>query len=321
MANNLPGETSILYLDQNVVRYVTNSQEDNPGVKLGMIIDKGVEIGALICPFSHEHFWESAGIGDEGKRRTQLTWLARASRGACFMNREELLAAQLLSLVRTKIITAEDFLCEVDVAQNEIVMQQMRAMREQRKKVDREYFSGYNLRRARGRQLKNIPREVERVREMDVFFMGIVECIVRHLHGHGEIEDRPFGAQVLAILINEHAVQRVELELILERLISTRGHCAPLIKTQSKLFESWMLEQKELAHNDMMDLHRISTALPYADILVLDGEQCRHLESVGLPAEFGAKVFSIKDASLLPLCDEIVSRIHRRIEHLASLRS
>lgn len=320
MAKNLPGETSILYLDQNVVRYVTNSQEGNPGVNLGMIIDKGVQIGALICPFSEEHFWESAGIGDEDKRRNQLSWLSGASRGACFVSREELVATQLLLLVRPKLITAEDFLCEVDVARNEIAMEQMRLVREQRKNADQKYFSDYNLRRAKGRNLKNIPREVERIREMDVFYMGIVECIARHLDGAEVGDGRPFGAQILAILINEHAIERAELELILNQLISTKGHCAPLIKVQAKLFESWMLEQKKLEHNDIMDLHRITTALPYADILVLDGTQCRHLESTGLPLEFGAKVFSIKDSSLLSLGEEIVARINRRIQYLTGLR-
>ena len=87
------------------------------------------------------------------------------------------------------------------------------------------------------------------------------------------------------------------------------------------MHESWMLEQKEMTHNDVVDLHRISTALPYADILVVDAEQRRHLESTGLPAVFGTKVFSLELDSLVPLCDEIVLRIRRRMSYLNSLKT
>lgn len=320
MANNLPGESSILYLDQNVVRYVTNLKKSNPGIHLGKIIDKGVEIGALICPFSDEHFWETSAISDEGKRRTQLAWLANASHGACFLSREDLVAAQLIALVRPKVFEASDFLCEVDIVQNESQMREMQVIQELRKKEAEAYFADYNLRRARGRNLRNIPNEVNRVREIDLFFMGIADCIECYLTGSRIADDKPFGAQVLRILVDEHRVQHVELELMLNRIISTKGHCVPLIKIQSRLYESWMLEQKHLAHNDIVDLYRISTVLPYADIIVVDREQCRHLESAGLSSEFGATVFSLTPSSLESLCEEIYRRIGCRLSFLSKLK-
>lgn len=321
VANNLPAQSSILYLDQNVIRYVTNLRDDNPGVSLGRVIDRGVEIGALICPFSHEHFWETSAIRDDNKRRAQLAWLASASRGASFLSREELVAAQLIALVRPKVFEGSDFFCEVDVAANEAVFREMKAALELKKKETQAYFSDYNLRRKKGRILKNIPGEVRRVGELDVFFRGIADCIACHLVGHAVPADRPFGAEVLKVMIDEHGVQRAELEIILDQVISTKGHCAPLIRIQSKMHESWMLEQKEMTHNDVVDLHRISTALPYADILVVDAEQRRHLESTGLPAVFGTKVFSLELDSLVPLCDEIVLRIRRRMSYLNSLKT
>ena len=327
MANNLSDESCILYLDQNVIRFVTNFKEGNPGIQLRKIINIGVETGALTCPFSDEHFWEASAIPGEAKRRAQLEWLAVVSMGACFRSRESLVALQLIKLVRRNSECVENFLCKVDVAENEEVIESMGKVCAKRKKDAEEYFSNYNQRRATGRILRSIPNEVMHAQQIDVFYEGIADCIAHHIVKMGEYDDttrklfdnRPFGSRVLDELLATYKVKPDELEIILKRVIETRGHCAPLIHIQSKLYESWMLEQKKLKMTDIYDLYRISTALPYADILVVDREQRRHLFASGLTAMYDAKIYSLEQCLLEPLCEEIADRIKRRLVSLIKL--
>jgi hypothetical protein len=324
----MPNELSILYLDQCVLRYVTNLKKGNPGLPLGEIINVGVKSGALICPFSDEHFWETSAISNQDKRRTQLDWLSVASCGACFKSRESLVALQLIEIVRPPTSQEPSFLCKVDVGENEKVLESMHEIWGIRKKGAEEYFSEYNKRRASGLNLRAIPNEVMHARRVDIFYHGIADCIAYKLEMRGErdalsqkyFDDRPFGSQVLDELLMTYEAKPKELEIILSKVIETRGHCAPLIQVQSRLFESWMLAQKRLTMADIYDLNRISTVLPYADILVVDDEQARHLSDAGLSLNYGAKVFTLKEESLEPLFEEIMVRINRRFAYLDSLK-
>lgn len=326
MSASLPNRPAILYLDQFFLREVTNLKEGNPGVSLGELIRIGVRIGAFICPFSDEHFWESSVIKDPDKRSAQLGWLTAASNGACFKSRESLVALQLIEFVRPGSSQELDFLCKVDVEENKEVLANMQSVWVRRNEDAQKYFSDYNQRRAKGKVLRSIPNEVKRVQQIDVFYHGIADCVAHHLVSNGEydakilalFDDRPFGAKVLRELLLTHKADTKELDLILRSVIQTKGHCSPLIHVQSALFESWMLEQKKLEMADMYDLWRISTALPYADILVVDGEQARHLVASGLALKYQAKVFTLKADSLIPLFDEIKERVDRQLRALGA---
>lgn len=324
MSDHKPNQPCILYLDQFVLADVTNSKSKNAKFYLGKIINIGVKIGALICPFSEEHLWETSAIRDEEKQLIQLNWLSDVSLGACFMNRESLVALQLIEIVRPYISQETNFLYKVDLIENKKVLGNMSKLWKKRRDITEKYYSDYNQRRAKGKTLRKIPNELLHAQKIDKFYHGIADCIAHHIVKKGEydtamyqiLDERPFGAKVLKKLLETYKVTAQELSTILDKVIATRGHCSPLIHVQSKLYESWMLEQKEILPADIFDLERISTVLPYTQILVVDYEQSRHLDTTELAKKYGTKVFTFKTDSVEPLFLEIMRHINRRLDYL-----
>jgi hypothetical protein len=56
---------------------------------------------------------------------------------------------------------------------------------------------------------------------------------------------------------------------------------------------------------DQYDITRISCVLPYADVLITDGEKAHALRELGLDKEFGVEVFSTKARERTALADRL----------------
>jgi len=61
----------------------------------------------------------------------------------------------------------------------------------------------------------------------------------------------------------------------------------------------------QMQPRDQYDITRISCVLPYADILVTDGEKAHALRELGLDKEFDVEIFSTKNHERLALADRL----------------
>lgn len=116
---------------------------------------------------------------------------------------------------------------------------------------------------------------------------------------------RDWPSTVVYTLVKEHRFRGAALRKLDERLNADGISFVPMLTVKSQLLAFQFFQKQAIEARDQYDVTRISCALPYADVLVTDGEKTHAIRELGLDRQFSAEVFSMRKNNL----PELVKRL------------
>lgn len=322
MGKFLDEGTWCLYLDQFAVSRVFASSPPSEWVDIAALIKQGISIGKLLYPNSIEQMIETAGMDKESA--TLLDSEARNfSSGWCFFTEADISANYLICRVRQIEMTKHHFIHSnkqgrIDESnvheelgrRNEIFREMVKEGAEPANiirmatrggtrgtKDSRDVIVGlkknnYAQEMARrmfwlGSKAKYIPRTIT-LAEHTILFWADVVC---HL------------------LVNEHRMTQQEAQTAFWILEKEGIGAIPSLSIRASLEAMTDYKAKIEISNDQVDIMRIAGALPFADIMVVDGSKASDVRELGLDKKFQTNVYSGKRTGLEGLKRQLTALI------------
>ena len=109
---------------------------------------------------------------------------------------------------------------------------------------------------------------------------------------------RDWASTIVYTLVKEHRFRSAALREFAQRLDSDGISFIPMLNVKSQLLAFQFFQKQKIEARDQYDVTRISCALPYADVLVTDGEKTHAIRELGLDRQFSAEVFSMRKDAL-----------------------
>lgn len=112
-----------------------------------------------------------------------------------------------------------------------------------------------------------------------------------------------FYTDICRILEEQFYFTKNDFRALVDNIKSDDFSCCPTLKVRN-LLEPYIVVSDEVTKrkitfkNDLFDIRRISTAIPYCNVLLCDGKWKNCIISLKLDAEYGIHVFSAKENDL-----------------------
>jgi hypothetical protein len=116
---------------------------------------------------------------------------------------------------------------------------------------------------------------------------------------------RDWPSTIIYILAKEHRFRGEAFAQLYQKLVAEGVAFVPMLRIKGELQAYHFSLRAQMEPRDQYDITRISCALPYADILVTDGEKAHALRDLGLDKEFDVEVFSTKQRERVLLVDRL----------------
>ncbi|MCW3789381.1 hypothetical protein [Plebeiibacterium sediminum] len=307
----------IIYLDQfaSVGLFESNNAEWN---KIKELIAKGFESGNVICPLSPEHYFETVQKTENKAIRLDKEY-SKFSGGFSFKP-ELFITSQLISsLIRKNNITLKTYL--YDKIKGDILSKEKNINAFIDNKIE------LDLKIKEATKEVNEIRKIARNEKIDIKTkkhvisaqksINVSEFIMRlndllneeHILISGvkfESGDVPYWVdQVIFQLTNKHKFKRKETVQLISELKKNGFNNIPTLDIRTSLSAIISLYNKKETVNDQIDIMRIATGLPLANILFADKQRKREILELGLDIKYGTKIFSGTKSDLEKLIAEL----------------
>lgn len=110
-------------------------------------------------------------------------------------------------------------------------------------------------------------------------------------------------ADICRILVEQFDFTKFDFQTLLNNIQYGDFRCCPTLRIQNLLEPYIFVSEKEVKNNitfknDLFDIRRISSAIPYCDILLCDSKWKNYLRKLNIDDEYNIKVFSAKSVDL-----------------------
>lgn len=110
-------------------------------------------------------------------------------------------------------------------------------------------------------------------------------------------------AEICRILVEQFDFTKFDFQTLLNNIQYGDFRCCPTLRIQNLLEPYIFVSEKEVKNNitfknDLFDIRRISSAIPYCDILLCDSKWKNCLRKLNIDDEYNIKVFSAKSVDL-----------------------
>ncbi len=300
-----------IYLDQFAASNLLDNPPNELWQKTSDLLFKRLKEGRIICPVPPEHFLESA-----NKNRASAFAMdkrfAEVGHGLAFRLEVFMTADQIIALLRGTPLTKDSFcnrLARPDTLTKSGAFEDFKAKHELLKSQIDEATIGQNVVREITRKKKFSAVQMAPIlsvlkkREMKPFYDLLDEVInngrfvskgVKFASG----EVIHWADYVMQVLMAHHNMTRWEAVYLKDIVHRTGSDRIPCLDIRHTLTVNLAGEHKNESVNDHIDIMRLSTGLPPADLLFTDKQRKFELLQTGLAEKYGTKIFSGTSADL-----------------------
>lgn len=313
----MDGGMHLVYLDQCVVSRLVSRPENEPWREARAAILAAHERRRLLSPNSLEHLVETAAMRDADAIEADRI-LRKLSCGWSLQNEARLLARQIFAAVAGVPITRGQFLVKktLNPLTHPGTLPALRQMKSEMDAHNAWLMQGVNEMNSLTRDGRRGDEQIRRLMIDDTlagFAKRLREAIsdaiasrrfeIRADRYRATLRDWPSTA--LYLLAKEHRFDGAKFARLYQKLVAEGVAFIPLLRIKGELQGYHFSLRAQMKPPDQYDITRISCVLPYADILVTDGEKAHALRELGLDKAFGVEVFSTRQRERLALTQRL----------------
>jgi hypothetical protein len=296
----------LVYLDQCVVSRLIDRPHNESWAEVREAILAAQERQRLLSPNSIEHLVETAAMTDtDAVEADQI--LRRLSRGWCLENEARLVARQIFGAIKGVPIGRGHFLVKraLNPLTHDGILPALRKMKSEMDAHNAWMMQGVNEVNALLRDGKRGNGGIRKLmidRTLAGFAKRLREAIMDAIANRRfEIRAdkyrktlRDWPSTIVYLLAKEHHFRGAAFAQLYQKLAAERVRFVPMLRIKAELQSYHFSLRGQMEPRDQYDITRISCVLPYADILITDGEKAHALRELKLDKEFRVEVFSTK---------------------------
>ncbi|MBK8088088.1 MAG: hypothetical protein IPK31_09130 [Chitinophagaceae bacterium] len=314
----------IIYLDQFALSRLVDSEPGSIWEKLNDLLQEGVEMGRIVVPYANDHLIESS-TSDIGKAVKEDAFLFELSKGVMLEIEPEIAARLLIYKVRnqrfglgafTTSATHNGFNSKEEIAR-------YAGLRQQFDKMVDEGTGMLNMLRDATRVSKGQGKKGEKT-SLEI----IVAMYEKHLRTRLKIISRygfydkegikfsfiqiPFWADtIMDLLIEKYRITKDEARKA-ENLLGKEGliNTMPTHYVRAVLETMMMIKHQKEKVNDHIDIIRLSTAIPFCDIVLTDKIRQYDAKNFKLHSYFKTEIYSGTAEQLNMFANRLSEIIH-----------
>ncbi|OJW17274.1 hypothetical protein [Mucilaginibacter sp. 44-25] len=298
-----PGVTCI-YLDQFATSNLLDTPANKTWEEMTKLLQAKSAAGRIICPVPPEHFLESANKKHENAMAMDKRFAALA-RGLAFKPEAFVTAEHIISLLRNTPLDQNTFcdrLARPDTLTNNKIYDDFKARHTLLNSQVTEITAGQNEIRKITAQKRFSPATMApfvqfiKAREIKPFIDLLDEVI-----GKGGFVSKGvkfatrevihWADYVMQILMAHHQLGIWEAVFLKDIITRTGFDRIPSLDIRVSLTANLAVEHKKETVNDQIDIMRLATGLPPADLLFTDRQRKFELQQTGLAEKYKTKVF------------------------------
>jgi hypothetical protein len=317
VSNYLSHGMQLIYLDQCVVSRLVVRPENEAWRDVRVAIFEAYEQRRLLSPNSLEHLVETAAMHDADAIEADQI-LRKLSRGWCMQNEARLLARQIFAAIADAPVTRGHFLVKklLNPLSRPGTLAALRKMKLEMDAHNAWLMQGVNQMNALMRDGRRGGRSTrqfiinetlaglaKRLREAISDALASRRFEIRADRHRATLRDWP--STTMYLLANEHRFNGAKFAQLYQMLVAEGVSFIPILRIKGELQGYHFSVRAQMQPRDQYDITRISCALPYADILVTDGEKAHAVRELGLDKAFNVEVFSTKQRERLALVNRI----------------
>lgn len=307
----------LVYFDQCVVSRLVSRPANESWQEMRAAILRAHKVGRLLSPNSLEHLVETAAMQDADAIEADQI-MSQLSHGWCLQNEARLLARQIFAAITNTPITRGQFLIKkfLNPLSHPGTLAALRKMKSRMDAHNSWLMQGVNEinaiiqdgKRGGGSTRRFIINDTlaglaKRLRE------AITDAVSRRRFEIRADKDcatlRDWPSTTIYLLAKEHRFRGAKFALLYQKLVAEGVAFVPILRIKGELQGYQFSLRAQMQPRDQYDITRISCVLPYADILVTDGEKAHALRELGLDKEFDVEIFSTKQRERKALTDRI----------------
>jgi hypothetical protein len=323
--------TQCLYLDQFAVSRICTSSPPTEWVDVSTLIKQGVNKGRIICPNSVEQIIETTGMDKESAKFLDEE-SRKLSSGWCFFTEADISAHYFICKIRQVEMTKQHFIhsntqqhvSEADVyneiSENNAIFREM--MKEATAPVNiirAAARGGARMKKnTRNSLIKIIKDKYAQEMKERLYLLGTQGRYIPRTvtsAGHTVL----FWADVLcSILVRKHEMTQQETIKALDFLQDEGVDAIPSLSIRASLEAMIVYKGANETHNDQVDITRIASALPFADMMLVDGAKASDVRELELDKKFRTTIYTGQKADLINLKKHLDALINADEQHLAT---
>ncbi|WP_179414833.1 hypothetical protein HDF19_19720 [Mucilaginibacter sp. E4BP6] len=294
-----------IYLDQFAASNLLDNPPNELWQKISDLLIKKSRDGHIICPVPAEHFLESANKNKESALAMDKRF-AEVGKGLAFRREVFVTANHIVSLVRGTPLSQATFcdrLVRRDTLTNAGVYEDFKTKHSLLNSQITEITTSQNEFREIARQKKFSPEAMApllaavKAHEIKPFYDLLEEVVINGRFtskgvnfNSGEVIH--WADYVMQVLLGHHKLTIWEAVYLKDIIFRTGFDRIPSLDIRVTLTANLAVEQKKENVNDHIDIMRLSTGLPPADLLFTDKQRKFELLQTGLAEKYGTKIFS-----------------------------
>jgi len=312
-----PGNVIVVYLDQCVVSLFLPHAVNKPWKPLCAAIERAVDRGFIICPWSLEHLVETSSLKDPDVHLLQKT-LSALSKDWQLRIEPELVGRQIIEQLRGLQVGHTSFLRQGSspIASSTKELAELRQLKKQADGFNERMMEDVNyvnsLTRSGQRTDSGVLQWMQKEKHRSIIarlvhalgaFLKNGSAILTHNRYDRDLAD--WESIVVRYMVNAENLTHPEAQQ-LKRLLLERGlEFSPTLLIKAELDARQFAKQEKVEARDQYDITQAACALPYADIYVTDGGKATAIRELKLDQRFRTKIYSTKPADLNALAYEL----------------
>ncbi len=306
MSKYLKHGMELVYFDQCVMSRFTERAQNKPWAEVRAAIFAAHARCRLLSPNSLEHLVETAAMSDSDAREVDRI-MRTLSRGWCLADEVRLVARQIFTAIRGTAISRGHFLVKklFNPLTHPGALETLRTMKIEMDAHNAWLMQGVNEMNGFIRDGKRGGNEIRKPL-IDLELEGLAKRLrgaitdaianrrVEILPDEHRATCRDWPSTIIYTLAKEHRFRAANFAELYQKLVGEGVSFIPTLRIKGELRAYQFSLRAQMEPRDQYDITRIGCALPYADILVTDGEKAQALRELGLDKEFGVEVFSTK---------------------------
>ncbi|WP_422350642.1 hypothetical protein [Flagellimonas sp.] len=312
-----PTKKKCIYLDQFAVSELIAPEKNSlwSAIKETIMMKRAEH--KLYCPLSHEHFLETS-----RKTKTDAqehdSFLTSLSDGLAFKPDLFITSQLISSRIRGNKVTQRTFMYEnikgvLEKDENYIRMEEL--AREHKNLIE-DAVSGTNKLRANTRTQKISGKAKKSLIQASKYVQtqGFIERLGEllrkdHLFIRGDYIGQKEVANwvdlIIEQLLKRHRLKKKEVKRLILEFKNNGFDNVPTLNIRTTLIAYLAIYSKKENQADHIDIMRISTGLPYSDIMLVDRQRKAELVESGLAEKYNTLIFSGRKSDLEELLNEI----------------
>lgn len=318
MSKFLNRGTLCLYLDQFAACRVFTLSPPTEWAEVAALIKRGVDDGKLLCPNSIEQMIETTGLDKEPARLLDSE-TRKYSSGWCFFPETDITANYLICRVRQIKVekihfvhrSKQNLMNELDVYEklgerNKIFREMVSEGTESVNAIRKAAHDGaQKTKQLRDFIVQHIKSDYAQEMKKRMFWLGTKGGYSPQtvtLAGY----EIPFWADVVCqILVVKHQLTQLEAQAAFWILEKEGIDAIPSLNIRASLESMLAFRGVAESANDQIDILRIAGALPFADLMLIDGPKANDVRELKLDKKFQTNVYSGKKAELERLKNDL----------------